>query len=125
MSYTINPKERHAKASAENLRVSTKDSIVLSRAIRGKKLTTAKRLLNDLSEKKRDLDGKYHSKAVGEFIELLNSCEKNADNTGLERSRLFLHCSATHGSKSRRRRRKSKFGSQMKTTNLEMILIER
>jgi len=123
--YTINPKERHAKASATNLRISTKNSIVLCRVIRGKKLTVVKRLLNDLSEKKRSLDGKYYSKAVEEFIILLHSCEKNADNIGLERARLFAHCSATHGSNLRRRRRKAKFGSKMKSTNLEIMLIER
>jgi len=56
---------------------------------------------------------------------LLHSCEKNADSIGLEKGRLFVHVSAQRGQNFRRRRRKSGFGTKMKSTNLEIMLIER
>jgi len=56
---------------------------------------------------------------------LLKSCEKNADSLNLNKERLFVHASAHKGSIMRRRRRRSGFGSRMKMTNLEIILIER
>ena len=39
-----------------------------------------------------------------EFINLMNSCEKNADSIGLEKGRLFVHVSAQRGQNFRRRR---------------------
>ena len=55
---------------------------------------------------------------------MLNSCEKNAAFLGLDANRLSVHASAHKGAVVRRRRRKAKFGSRMKNTNIEMMLIE-
>jgi len=125
VAYTIKPKQRYAKAYGANLQASTKDMIKICKVIRGKKLKTVKRLLNDLNLKKRSIGGKYYSKAVAEVLNLLNSCEKNADGLALEKERLFVHASASYGSRVNRRRRKAAFGSRMKYTNLEIFLIER
>src|SRR3989344_6014738 len=118
MAYTFKPTEKHAKAYGNNLRISAKKSVILSRVIRGKKLSTAKRLLSDLAEGKRTLDGKYYTKTVKEMIRLLNSCEKNAESMNLNAGSLFVHASASKGSNLRRRRRKGNFGSKMKTSNV-------
>lgn len=123
-NYSICPEERHAKAYGKDIQISTKDSIILCKLIRGKKLTVVKKLLTDLSEEKRSIRGKYYTKAVGEFLIILNSCEKNADNLGLDKGKLFVQSSANLGSHVHRRRRKSKFGSRMKFTNIEVFLIE-
>ena len=125
MPYTTVPEKKHAKAYGNNLRISTKSSVKLSKFIRGKKLKVVKRFLDGLVAEKRDLDGKYYTKTAEEFINMLNSCEKNAINIGLDKEKLFVHASAHLGSNFRRRRRKSGFGSKMKTTNLEVMLIER
>lgn len=125
MPYTVEPEKKHAKAYGNNMRISTKSSVKLSRFIRGKKLTVAKRFLDDMILERRNLNGKYYTKTVEQFSKLLNSCEKNADNIGLEKSRLFVHASAHKGQMLRRRRRKAGFGSKMKSTNLEIMLIER
>ena len=58
MSYTISPKEKHSKACG-SLRISTKASVKLCSVIRGKKLSVAKRLMDDLLAEKRSLGGKY------------------------------------------------------------------
>lgn len=123
MSYTINPKEKHAKARS-TLFISPKDALIVCRAIRKKKLTTARRLLEDLVAKKRSLGGKYYSHAVSAVLKMLKSCEKNAENLGLEMGRLFVYASASYGPNMRRRRRRSDFGHQLKVTNLEIVLAE-
>jgi ribosomal protein L22 len=125
MTYTIKPEQRCAKAYGRNIRASTKALIRICKFIRGKKLNVVKRLLNDLLNEKRSIDGKYYTKSADELSRLLHSCEKNAVHMGLDVGRLFVHASAHKGAIFRRRRRKSKFGSRMKNTNLEVVLIER
>ncbi|MBI4170932.1 MAG: hypothetical protein HY514_04505 [Candidatus Aenigmarchaeota archaeon] len=125
MTYTFAPKQRFAKASGTNMRISTKSAEVICRVIRKKPLKRAKRLLNDLAGQKRGLGVKYYSKTVKQILELLESCEKNAEFLGLENNRLFVHASAHQGTSIRRRRRKAAFGSAMKNTNMEIMLIER
>jgi large subunit ribosomal protein L22 len=125
MNYTFKPKQKFAKASGKNLKISTKKAAKICRIIRGKKLTQVKRLLDDLLTEKRSISGKYYTKAAKQIKMLLESCEKNADFLGLNTDALFVHASASHGNIMRRRRRKSGFGSRMKSTNLEIMLIEK
>lgn len=122
---TFVPKEKYARALGRNLRISTKSATVLCRAIRKKPLTRAKRLLQDLAEERRSLGKKHYTKTAREMIMLLESCEKNAENLDLDKNRLIVHASAHKGTIMRRRRRKAAFGSRMKSTNLEIMLIER
>ncbi len=124
MGYTFEPKEPHAKALVANARVSTKNAEVVCRVVRGKKLTTARRLLEGLADGTRDLDGKYYTNAAEELLSLLNSCEKNAENKNLDKGKLFFHASASEGTHARRGRRKGSFGSRMKMTNMEVMLIQ-
>lgn len=123
--YTMKPEERYAKAFGRDLRISTKSAVKLCRVIRGKKLSASKRLLSDLVAGRRSLEGKYYTKAVKEIANLLSSCEKNAEFLGLDNEKLFVHASAHTGTIMKRRRRKSAFGSRLKSTNIEMILIEK
>ncbi len=123
--YTIQPKQKFAKASGTNVRISQKNAVIVCKVIRKKTLKRARRLLEDLRDERRSLGGKYYSHAVKEILHLLNSCEKNAEFAGLEKERLFVHASASMGTIMRRRRRKSAFGSRMKSANVEVMLIER
>tara|TARA_Y100000310_G_scaffold337255_1_gene423871 strand:- start:210 stop:776 length:567 start_codon:yes stop_codon:yes gene_type:complete len=125
MTYTFKPEQEHAKAYGDNLGVSTKNSIIICRAINNKKLTVARRLLEDVISEKRSLKGKYYTNATTAILELLGSCEKNAEFMGLEMDKLFVHAGATHGVNRRRRRRKSGYGTAMKLTNVEIMLIQK
>src|SRR3989344_7803300 len=125
MSYTFIPKEKHAKAYGSNVRVSRKSATIICDVIKKKPLIRGKRLLIDLQAKRRSLRGKYYSKTVDEILQLLESCEKNADNLNLDKGKLFIHASAHKGTIMRRRRRKADFGSRLKTANVEIILIEK
>lgn len=123
--YTFKPQYPHARARGRNMRISRKSAEIVSAAIRNKPLKRAKRLLVDLKEGRRNLRGKYYTKAVEGMLELLESCEKNAEYMGLPEETLFVHASARKGTAMRRRRRKSKFGSLLKTAHVEMFLISR
>ncbi len=125
MVKTYEPKEPHVRASGVGLDISAKDAMIICRAIRKKTLKRSKRLLKDLIEKRRSLTGKYYSKACEAIMEVVESCEKNAEFKGLDQELLFVHASAHKGMNIKRRRRKSGFGSRMKRTNIEIILIER
>ena len=122
---TFVPKHSYAKAFGSDMRISQKSASLVCRAIKNKPLTRVKRLLEDLKAERRSLGGKYYSKAVKNMLALLNSCEKNAEFKGLDMDRLFVHASAHKGANIRRRRRKGAFGSTMKNTNMEILLIER
>lgn len=124
MPYTFVPKEKHAKAYGNNMRISAKHAAKICRVIRNKPLTRVKRLLNDLVGGKRSLGQKYYTKTAEEMLSLIESCEKNAEFLGLDKGRLMVRASAHLGTMLKRRRRKAKFGSKMKATNLEIMLIE-
>jgi len=123
--YTFVPEHPHAKVFGHNLRISKKSAALVCAAIRNKPLIRAKRLLIDLKNNRRSLRGKYYSKTVDGILQLIESCERNAENLGLDSERLFVHASAHQGRMLRRRRRKAAFGSQLKATNVEIMLIER
>ncbi len=125
MTYTFVPKQKCAKAYGRNLRISRKAAVKLCRVISKKPLKRAERLLDNLLGKKQSLRGKYHTNAAAEIKSLLESCRKNAEFLGMEAGRLFVHASAHQGTIMRRRRRKSAFGSRMKSTNIEVMLIEK
>ncbi len=125
LTYTFRPKEKYAKAYGRNLRISRKASVIICNTIRKKTLKRSRRLLNNLLDKKQSLRGKYYTGAVAEIKNILESCEKNAEFLGMNADRLFVHASAHQGNIMRRRRRKSAFGSRMKSTNVEIMLVER
>lgn len=125
MKSTFEPEYNNAKAFGTDMRISTKSAEIICNVIRNKPLTRVKRLLEDLVAERRSLRGKYYSKTVKSILNLINSCEKNAEFKGLDMDRLFVHASAHVGPNIKRRRRKGAFGSRMKSTHMEVILIER
>lgn len=125
MKETFVPKQDYAKAFGADMRISTKSAQIICRVIKNKPLTRSKRLLEDLAVGTRSLEGKYYTKTVKEILSLLHSCEKNAEFKNLDTDRLFVHASAHQGTNLRRRRRKGAFGSKIKSTNMEILLIER
>lgn len=82
--------KKTVKASRPIARVSLKDSIVIFKQIRNKKLEKAKNLLNDLINQKRSLDGKYYTKTSKEILDLLESAQANAESLGLDTEKLFI-----------------------------------
>jgi large subunit ribosomal protein L22 len=96
-----------ATAKSLNLPISTKQSYEIANFLRNKELKTAKKLLQDVIDKKiavpfgrynRDTghkkgkiaSGRYPEKASKAFLMLLNSVEANADSKGLDNEKLVI-----------------------------------
>lgn len=77
-------------ASRPNARVSLKDSVVIFKKIRNKPVKKVKMLLNDMINRKRDLNGKYYSGASKEILSLIEEAEGNAESLGLDTEKLFI-----------------------------------
>ena len=82
--------EKVAIASRPLARISLKDSVVLFRHIRNKPVVKAKNFLNELLKEKKNIDGRYFTKASGVILELIEDCESNAEAKGLDIGRLFI-----------------------------------
>lgn len=82
--------EKTAIASRPLARVSLKDSNVLFSHIRNKPTRKAKNLLNELLAEKRNIEGRYFTKASEEMLRLIEDCEANAEAKGLDTERLFI-----------------------------------
>ena len=133
-------KEHMARAIGVALPISLKYSVEICRHIKNKKVSLAKRILqevidkkraipfrrynSDLSHKKKIGPGRYPEKASTHFISLIENVEANAQFKGLNTSNLIItHASAHNAGKSwhygRKRRRK------MKRTNIEIFVEEK
>ncbi|MBN2368551.1 50S ribosomal protein L22 [Candidatus Woesearchaeota archaeon] len=129
-----------AKVYGRDLSISTKYSVEVCNALRGKPIGRAKRLLENVIEKKEPIrigrfnrdtahkrgigPGKYPVNVATEILNLLKSAESNAQNKGLSTKDLVvMHISAHKASSpwhfGRQRRRK------MKRTHVQLVLQER
>ena len=130
-----------AIARAENVSISTKQSVEITSFIRGKELEKAKRLLQEVLEQKRAIPfkrynkdmghkpgkiaaGRYPKKATTEIIKLLDTVQANADNKGLDKNNLLISeikadkgAQQWHYGRLRRRR--------MKNTHLFVKVVEK
>lgn len=132
--------EKKATAYGRSLPISTKQSVEVCNAIRGRRLEAVKRILNDAIEMKIPIafkryndnvghrkgnmgPGRYPKKACSEILSLVESAEANAQVKGLNASNLVLRMiSASKASMqyhSGRRRRK------MKRTNIRIEVEEK
>jgi len=103
-----------ARAYGKELRVSPKDAVEISRAIRGMLLTAAKEFLENVKLKKKAVpyrvhnkkvahkkgigSGAYPVKAAGEILKVLKNAEESATYKGLNLEKLrVVHSSAYKG----------------------------
>ncbi|MBI4167391.1 MAG: hypothetical protein HY515_00390 [Candidatus Aenigmarchaeota archaeon] len=112
-----------AKAYGRALRISTRHSIEICRAIRGKNLQKAKSMLQRISTRQESLDGKFYTNAVAEMLSLLESAESNAKAKGLDVNKLIVLASATKGFTFTRPRSRRKLSGQTgRMTNVQIML---
>jgi len=116
-----------ALAKETSARVSLKHSLVLCKEIKGKKVEKAKKLLEDLVNKKRSLSGKYYTKASKEFLDILEAAVANAKQKNLSSEKLFVRNAVANKGEAtvRPRTRWHLRGRTAKSTNIEIILEER
>ncbi|MEM5766514.1 MAG: uL22 family ribosomal protein [Candidatus Aenigmatarchaeota archaeon] len=73
-----------------NARISLKHSLVLCKNLKGKRLERGIKFLEDLLSEKTNIKGKYYTKAVSRFLELLKTAEANAKQKGLNLDKMFI-----------------------------------
>jgi len=99
-------KEKMARAVIMSAGISLKHSIEICNFVRKKKISEARKMLEDVIKEKRAVPfkrfvngaghkkgigpGKYPKKATAEFIKLFNVAEANAQNKGLSTSDLVI-----------------------------------
>ena len=126
LKYTFdsNPK-KSAKAYGRALRISTKNSVIVCSAVTGMQIDKGKKLVEDLVNEKRNLNGKYYTNVSKEVLELIKSAENNAESKGFDSERLFIHASAHKGFSFFRPRAFKMRGQHRKVTNLQVVLEQR
>ena len=113
-----------AVAKGKNLQISLKDSILISRKIKGMKLDKARKFLENLVNKKVSIEGKYYTKTAKKFLEILKQAEANAKNKNLNTERLFVEIAKAD--KGEKRLKSGRWGlREGKSTNLEIVVVER
>jgi large subunit ribosomal protein L22 len=137
--YSYDVKENMAKAVSRNMGISHKHAIEICRFIRGRPLERAKKILEDVTEKKQAVPfkrfyhnvgfkrkmgpGRYPVKAAGEILNLLNSVSNNAQLKGLATGKLEIcHIMAKKGAKIMKRGRQ--IGRKTKQCTVEVVVKE-
>ncbi|MFO7872437.1 MAG: 50S ribosomal protein L22, partial [Candidatus Undinarchaeales archaeon] len=104
--------ENTARVMGRDLSISTKEAYEVANAVKGKKISKAKALLEDVLDKKRSIPFKRYNKRVphrkegasgrypfntsSAFLNLLEELEANAESQGLNKERLVVIHAATH-----------------------------
>jgi len=116
-----------ATAKLTSARISPLKSRVILDRIRNRNLSYAKKLLNNLLDKKFSIDGKYYTKTAEILLAFLESVEANAKQNKLDSERLFVKTiTADKGEKNLRGRSRWRLrGRKAKSTNLKVVLEER
>lgn len=130
-----------ASVIGKDLSISTKHAIVISKYIRGKKLSWAKERLNEVMKfktavpftvRRKDIGhrkghmgpGRYPQKASKEVLKLLDSVEANAQNKGLDTNELYINAIIPNMA-SRPMHPGRQMRTRMKRTHIEIVVEER
>ena len=118
---------RITRAKFENARISLKHSVIVCKELKNKKLEKAKKILENLIDKKTDLNGKYYTNTAKKILEVLKNAEANARFKGLNLEKTFIkNMKVDKGFTFIRPKSRWRFrGRKAKSTNLEIIVEER
>ena len=112
LNYSIEPEsEKTARSIGKELHISRKQAHEISTAIKGMKLETARKFLEDVSELKQAVPykrftrnvphrkgmctGRYPQKAAKEFLKVLKNAESNAKYKGIDSDNIKISHIAT------------------------------
>lgn len=131
-----------ARASTVNARISFKKSVEVARQLTGKKVSVAKKFLEDVIKQEQVVEYKRfntempHKKGKGvmaggypvnvakQFLLVLKNCEKNAENLGLGESDELKIISASVRQGTGRYKMSRMSGRKMKSTHVEIIVTQ-
>ncbi len=111
----------------EDARISFKSSLIICQELKGKKVEKAKKLLENLINKKISLRKRYYTNTAKKILELLDNVESNARFKGLNPEKLFIkNIKVDKGSKFIRPKSRWRFrGRKAKATNIKVVIEER
>jgi large subunit ribosomal protein L22 len=116
---------KSVKVYGRNLRISTKSSAIVCKAISNTSLAKAKKTLENLIAEKQNLNGKYYTKVTKEMLNLVKTAESNAEFKGLDTEKMVTHASAHKGFNYRTPRRFKLARRTGRMTNIQVVLEER
>ena len=116
-----------ATAKETGAPVSFKHSQIICKEIKGRKVDKAKRILEEVLKEKKSLDGKYYTKTVEKFLDIIKSAEANAKQKNLAVEKLFIkNVTADKGEATyRAKTRWNLRGRRQKSSNIEIVVEER
>jgi len=120
-------KKKSIAARAWDAGVSLKSSKLVADAIRGRKLDKAVKLLEDLTDEKRNIRGRFYTKTAEKFIELLRNAESNAKVVGMDGARLHVYVARASKGRTffRPRSKLGRSGEKAKLSNIEIVVGEK
>ena len=121
IKYPVKIGKNEVKAAGIRLPISTKNSVIVCRKINKMKTEKAKKFLQEMIEGKRSINRKYYTKTCKEILKVLESAEKNAKNMGIEKT-VIKTISVEKGERRLRMKRRRSFGSELKNTNIKIVL---
>jgi len=107
--------------------VSLKNSKIVANAIRGRKVDSAVRLLEDMMDEKRNIRGRFYTKTAEKFIELLKNAQSNAKVVGMDDARLHVYVARASKGRTffRPRSKVGRSGEKAKLSNIEIVVGEK
>ncbi|TAL47608.1 hypothetical protein EPN87_02525 [archaeon] len=114
------------RAQANNVRISHKHAMVLCNELKGMKLSRAEKFLQNMLDKKENIEGKFYTKASGTILALIKSAEANAKQKNNDVEKLIVkNIKSDLGYKFIRPRSRFKFrGKRGKMSNITVVLGE-
>ncbi len=123
MKYAISSKEK--VRALGTFSISSENSIIVCKVLNRKKFEDAKKLLENIVNKKDSIKGRYFTKTSTEILKLLNQLESNARAQNVDASSLNLFISAHKGSTMYRGRRDRRHGIQLKSAHIQAVLSDK
>jgi len=123
MKYAISSKEK--VRALGTFSISSENSIIVCKVLNRKKFADAKKLLENIVNKKDSIKGRYFTKTSIEILKLLNQLESNARAQNVDASSLNLFISAHKGSTMYRGRRDRRHGIQLKSAHIQAVLSDK
>jgi len=101
--------------------------MILCKEIKGKRLESAKKLLEDLIDGKRSLEGKYYTRTSKTLLSILKSAESNAKQKNYNLEKLFVkNAHVNQAAPFRRPRSRQRLrGQKLKSAHVLIQLEER
>lgn len=117
------PVTKEMVSARTDLRASTKMAVEVCKKLNGRRFAEAKDFAEKLVKKEVSIDRVYYTKAAEGILGLLKTIEFNAKNRDMDPAGMKLNISAHQGPRMMRARHKRRFGTRLKMTHVQAVLV--